>query len=174
MYIFHTKDIDEDCHGIVTAIEYCYQYTCSMAGAVFNWTVLILDDVESTFNITKIYNIESVNRINGDSRHEQCTQCDRKEINDLEFPRGGFTFGVAEAPHQNNSNTTLLGFPDSLSQYTVKTILLNRDRVTFTIGSSVPKDIDGEVQRGLRMLWFVVGKLNDTLCCYNYYGMCNE
>ena len=171
VYIFHVEDIDEDedCHGVVTAIEYCYQYkkTEQQELKVFNWTVLILEDIgRKTFNITKIYGIESVNSTNctRDSEFGQYTCCDRNTITDFEFPRCGFTFGVAEVPHKNNSSAKLLSFPDSFKDYTVETIVLDRARVdSFTIGSSVPTD--NAIPRGLRMLWFVIGKLIDHALC---------
>ena len=166
VYIFHVEDTGEDCHGVVTAMEYCYQYesTKQREFNVFNWTVLILDDIGDTFNITKIYGIESVNNTNCDSENNRCTCCDRMTMTDFEFPRCGFTFGVAEAPHQDNSSAKLLGFHDSLEDYTVETIVLNRDTVnSFTVGSSVPKY--KAIHRGLRMLWFVIGKLPDHALC---------
>ena len=44
LYVYHVGNLTENCHGEVTAIEYCYQYDSSGEGeAVFNWTVLILD-----------------------------------------------------------------------------------------------------------------------------------
>ena len=149
----------------MTAIEYCYQYDNSGEGeAVFNWTVLILESEEAgNFRITNIHIIEShPNSLNA----ENCTGgtqrrcCDTKSVNSFILP-ANFAFGVTESPQGNTHGATLLGFHNSLSQYSVNTVQLNRNAVILSVGSAVPRT--PVVMRGLRMLWFVIGKFYSDL-----------
>ena len=161
LYVYHVGNLTENCHGEVTAIEYCYQYGNSGEGeAVFNWTVLILESEGSgNFRITNQRIIEShLNSLNA----ENCTEgtrlrrcCDTNSVNGFILP-ANFVFGVTGSPQGNAHGATLLGFHVSVSQYSVNTAQLNRDAVTLSVGSTVPST---PVQmRGLHMLWFVIGK----------------
>ena len=54
-------------------------------------------------------------------------------------------------------DSTLLGFADVLPQYGVETTQLPKAGLSLSVGSTVPRV--PVVQRGLRMLWFVIGEL---------------
>ena len=162
--VYHVGNLPENCRGEVTAIEYCYRYNISGEGeAVFNWTVLILDS--GNFRITNIHviqshpNSEKCVSVSGGKPRSRC--CDTKNVNGFNLP-ANFVFGVTESPWGNTHGATLLGFHDSLTQYQVDTAQLNIDVVTaLSVGSVVPST---PVQRrGLRMLWFVIGKFDSEL-----------
>ena len=68
-----------------------------------------------------------------------------------------FTYGVTEADQGNTHGATLLGFADSLPQYRVATTQLFKTGLSLSVGSTVPRV--PVTQRGLRMLWFVIGEL---------------
>ena len=163
--IYEVDALNEACSGEVTAIEYCYRYDVSGAGeAVFNWTVLILEDTgASNFMITNSYAIEShlnssssVNCSAASSGRKDC--CDVDQINGFNLP-DNFVFGVTGPSQGNTHSATLLGFHDTVTQYVVNTTQLARAGPTLSEGSTVPST--PVVQRGLRMLWFVIGKLNE-------------
>ena len=161
--IYRVGSLNEHCSGEVTAIEYCYRYDVSGAGeAVFNWTVLILEDAgSSNFRITNTYAIESrpnssssVNCGNVNSGRKDC--CDVDQINGFGNLPVNFVFGVTGSSQGNTHSATLLGFYDILQQYQVNTVLLNSAGHSLSVGSTLPSvPVD---QRGLRMLWFVIGK----------------
>ena len=65
-------------------------------------------------------------------------------------------FGVTESTQGNTHRATLLGYHDALPQYWVATVLLNKAGLTLSVGSTVSSA--PVAQRGLRMLWFIVGK----------------
>ena len=96
-------------------------------------------------------------------RNEQCTNigggqvtcCDVTDIRDFVLPMN-FVFGVTEAAQGNTHEATLLGFADALPQYWVDTMLQVKAGLNLSIGSTVPRV--QALQRGLRMLWFVIGK----------------
>ena len=147
---------------VFTAIEYCYQYDVGGAGeAVFNWTVLILEDTAgSNFRITNSYTIESrpdssssVNCGDGSSGRKEC--CDVDQINGFNLPEN-FVFGVTGTSQGNTHSATLLGYFDTLPQYQVNTVIRSGTGQSLSVGSTVPST--PVVQRGLRMLWFVIGK----------------
>ena len=159
--IYHVQNLNANCHGEVTAIEYCYRYSrnAGQGNAVFNWTVLILEESGGNFIITNVYAIQSHPRL---VSNENCTDvggivtcCDVTDIRDFALPMN-FAFGVTEADQGNTHGATLLGFHGSLSQYRVATTLLSKAGLSLSVGSTVP--IAPMVQRGLRMLWFVIGK----------------
>ena len=162
--IYSVGSLNQDCSGEVTAIEYCYRYDVSGAGeAVFNWTVLILENAgSSNFRITNSYIIES--RPNSSSSvtcgavsngRKDC--CDVDQINGFGSLPENFVFGVTGPSQGNTHNATLLGFHDtSLSQYVVSTVHVSRGSLSLSVGSTVPSV--PVIQRGLRMLWFVIGK----------------
>ena len=160
--IYSVDSLNEDCSGEVTAIEYCYRYDVSGAGeAVFNWTVLILEDTGAgNFRITNSYTIESrpdssssVTCTDVNSGRKEC--CDVDQINGFNWP-DNFVFGVTGPSQGNTHSATLLGYFDTLPQYQVNTVLLNRAGLSVSVGSTVPSV--PVVQRGLRMLWFVIGR----------------
>ena len=161
--IYSVGSLNEDCSGEVTAIEYCYQYDVSGAGeAVFNWTVLTLEDTESSnFRITNTYTIESrpdslssVTCADVNSGRRDC--CDVDQINGFGSLPDNFVFGVTGPSQGNTHGATLLGVHDSVSQYLVNTVILSSAGQSLSVGSTLPST--PVVQRGLRMLWFVIGK----------------
>ena len=85
----------------------------------------------------------------------QNTCCDVTDIENFDLPMN-FIFGVTESAQGNTHRATLLGFFDTLSPYMVDTVLLTKAGLTLSVGSTVPSS--SPVQRGLRMLWFVIGK----------------
>ena len=151
----------------MTAIEYCYQYTVSGQGvAVFNWTVLILENSQGgNLMITNLYVIDSrpdsldsgscMDTSNGMRR---C--CDVEQISGFNLPVD-FVFGVTGPSQGNAHSATLLGFSDALPQYRVTVVILNSAGLSLSVGSTVPSV--PLVQRGLRMLWLVTGKLMECV-----------
>jgi hypothetical protein len=143
----------------VTAIEYCYQYSTSAGSGQpsFNWTVLILEDTPGNdFVINRIYFISSSLPENCTSNGQTHTCCDTNNIEGFDLSMPNFVFGVIESVRGNTHEATLLGFVDFLSQYRVDVLLLNRAEVTLSIGSTIRNRSPS--QRGIRMLWFVIGK----------------
>ena len=153
--------MNANCHGEVTAIEYCYQYSVSGEGdAVFNWTVLILEESGDSFMITNVYVIQNHPRL---VSSENCTNvgggqvtcCDATHISGFVLPMN-FVFGVTEADQGNTHGATLLGFFDGFSQYMVDTTQLSKAGLSLSVGTTVLRV--PVIQRGLRMLWFIIGK----------------
>ena len=156
------RNLNEACSGKVTAIEYCYHYDVIRAGEAvqFNWTVLILeDDGAGNFRITNSYTIES-RTDSGAASSGRRTCCDIEQINSFNLSVN-FIFGVTGPCQGNTHNATLLGFADSLPQYQVDTVIQSRAGLSLSVGSRIRSA--QVVQRGLRMLWFVIGKY-----CYMY------
>ena len=163
--IYRVENLNGNCLGEVTAIEYCYQYTVSGQGvAVFNWTVLILENSQGgNFRITNLYAIDSrpdsldsegcMNINNGLMR--RC--CDVEQISGFNLSEN-FVFGVTGPSQGNTHSASLLGYHESLSQYLVDTQLQNIAGLSLFVGSTVHRMLP--VQQGLRWLWFVVGELN--------------
>ena len=160
LFIYRVPTLDANCYGSVTTIEYCYRYTTSAGTgrATFNWTVLVLEEAGNNFVINRTYVIQSslpTDSVNCTRNGEQVTCYDRTTIDRFDLPIN-FIFGVTESAQGNTHGATLLGFHDAFPQYRVNTVLLNKAGLTLSVGSavhSVPV-----VQRGLRMLWFIVGK----------------
>ena len=65
-----------------------------------------------------------------------------------------FIFGVIKSAQGNTNGVTLLGFHES--EYGVNIIQISGDGLTLSVGSTVPSG--PTASRGIRMLWFVVGK----------------
>ena len=86
----------------------------------------------------------------------QFTCCDVTDIESFDLPMN-FIFGVTESAQGNTHEATLLGFSDALSQYRVNSVLLVKAGLTLSVGSPIRNS--PPVPRGLRMLWFVIGKL---------------
>ena len=146
------------------AIEYCYQFNDMTVGpAVFNWTVLIFKEINHSSN----NDFEIVNTIPIESCDLDATRCtpgqplccdDMTLVSEFDLSVN-FTFGVTESAQGNTPGATLLGFHDSLAEYRVNTIRRDKASLPLTIGSTIPSSTP--VQNGLRMLWFVIGKLHD-------------
>ena len=96
----------------------------------------------------------------------QVTCCDVTDISGFVLPVN-FIFGVTEVAQGNTHGATLLGFSDTLPQYRVNRMLQNKVGLTLSIGSTVPRD--QVAPSGLRMLWFVIGKL--YLCVVMSYSL---
>ena len=100
--MYRVQNVNTRCYGEVTAIEFCYQYRTTEPGeAVFNWTVLILEET-NVFTITKIYAIESRpdSLIEEDCENLSAVMakcCDREYISGFNFQTNNFAFGVTES-----------------------------------------------------------------------------
>ena len=160
--IYSVENLNQNCVGEVSAIEYCYQYSVGPGQAVFNWTVLILENSPgNNFMITNLYvidsrpdSLDSGSCMNTNSGTRRC--CDVEQISGFNLSEN-FVFGVTGPSQGNTHSASLLGFADFLPQYRVDTTLLNSAGLSLSISSTVPSV--PVVQRGLRMLWFVIGKL---------------
>ena len=159
LYIYRVPTLAASCYGTMTAIEYCYRYSQATAGSgqvTFSYTVLILEDVPgNNFLINSTYTIQSRGSV--DSPHcnrsgDQVTCCDVTNIENFLLP-SNFAFGVT-FDQGNTNGVTLLGF--HASEYGVDVELLNRAGLTLSVGSTITDGVT--VLRGIRMLWFVIGK----------------
>ena len=167
IYIFRTPNLDSNCYGLVTVIEYCYRYNGHSDQVIqFNWTVLILEDEGDNFVINRTYYIQSLGSMGGANctsgipRPGQTTCCDKTYINGFNLLTN-FIFGVTESAHGNTPGPTtlLLGYSNSQTRYWVDTIQIVKAGLTLSEGSTIPSRLSpGTIQRGVRMLWFVVGK----------------
>ena len=156
-------NLNAECHGEVTALEYCYRYDLSSRETVFNWTVLIFEET-TVFTVTKLSVIVSrPSSLNEDSAYcmdvggGRAKCCDRTLIEGFDLPMNNFIYGVTESAQGNTAGATLLGFHESLSEYRIDTLLVSKTG-DISVGSTLPK-LQG-VQRGLHMLWFVIGKFH--------------
>ena len=164
--IYRVQNLNGECYlGEVSAIGFCYQYNATEAGeAVFNWTVLIFEETV-VFTIARIYVIESrPNSLSGgdcenvSGGRAEC--CDREYIRSFNLQTNNFVYGVTESARGNTHGATLLGFSDDellQPDYIVNTVPIPKTGQNISVGSTLPK-LQG-VQRGLRMLWFVIGEL---------------
>ena len=166
--IYRVGSLNGNCLGEVSAIEYCYQYTVSGQGeAVFNWTVLILDNLLSgtDLRITHLYTIDSRPDSLDDGACQNANGGAKRRCCDVEHISGfnlsvDFVFGVTESARGNTHSATLLGYHESgQPEYLVGTQLQNKMGLSLLVSSTVPGNALSQ-QRGLRMLWFVIGKLN--------------
>ena len=75
-----------------------------------------------------------------------------------------FVFGVTESPPGNTHNAKLLRFADAFLDSLVDTRLVSRaiDQ-NLSIGSSIAYINQQPPQRGLLLLWFVIGKVSHKL-----------
>ena len=161
LHIYRVPTLDTSCYGPVTAIEYCYEYRTSAESGqpTFNWTVLILEDTGSNFVINSIYFITSslpLDSANCTNDGQVRTCCDRTSIEGFDLSAPNFAFGVTESAQGNTHGAALLGFSDALPQYRVDVLQFNRAEVTLSVGSTIRNR--PTVQRGICMLWFVIGK----------------
>ena len=150
------QNLSEACYGRIVEIEYCYQYDTTLIGpAVFKWTVLILEQQtmsQSEFTITDRIVIESHSNSANCTKAGMC--CDVTRVNrNLNLSRN-FIFGVTGPSQGNAHSATLLGFHESASpQYHVNTVQQSGSGQNVSTLPSTPV-----LQRGLLMLWFVIGK----------------
>ncbi len=174
--MYRVQNLNTMCYGEVTAIEYCYRYnTVALGDVVFNWTVLIIEET-NILNVTKIYILESHPSSLSEEEcrnidEEEAICCDRKDIESFDLPMN-FVFGVTESAQGNTAGATLLGFFDDAAfnvqpDYVVSTIQIDKGQInTLSVGSTLSRP-GGGLQRGLRMLWFVIGKL---FCNYSLHS----
>ena len=165
--MYRVQNLNADCtREAVTAIEFCYQYTDTVGPGepVFNWTVVILEET-NVFTITRMMVIESHpnelddNDCTNVGEGGQVVCCDRKDISSFNFQRSDmFIFGVTESAQGNTHGATLLGVHESQAEYRVDTLMSSVDKQSISVGSTLPRPGSGD-QRGLRLLWFVIGKL---------------
>ena len=159
--IYRVPNLNSNCYGPVTAIEYCYRYRPSNGNGpvTFNWTVLILEDAGNNFVINSTHVIQSRHSAGSascrNSEQDQVTCCDVTNIERFDLPMD-FIFGVTESAQGNTHGATLLAYATALPQYRVNTVILNKAGLTLSVGSPIPSS--PSVQRGLCMLWFVIGK----------------
>ena len=159
--MYRVQNLNTDCTSEpVTAIEFCYRYNTDRPGeAVFNWTVLILEETD-VFTITRIIAIEShLDEFDCTNIEEgQVACCNRDDISSFNFQRSDmFVFGVTESAQGNTHGATLLGVHHSLAEYTVHTLQLSAIGQNISVGSTLPRPDDGQIL-GLRFLRFVIGK----------------
>ena len=171
--IYRVQNLNAECFGEVTAIEFCYQYsTTAIPGeAVFNWTVLIFEET-AVFTVTKIYILESrPSSLRGGECEDigggRAECCDRQETIEGFDLQNGFIFGVTESAQGNTAGASLLEFLDDPTfrvqpQYIVFTLQIANVGQNLSVGSTLLRP-EG-VQRGLRMLWFVTGMLGKIIC----------
>ena len=162
LLIYHVTNLDANCYGPVTAIEYCYRYSTNAGNgkAILNWTVLILEDAGNNYVINGTRVIQS--NLPTDSADcaksgPQVTCCDVKDIEKFDLPMN-FIFGITESAQGNTHGATLLGYHDSLSQHTVPARQLCNSGLTLSVSSTVPSTPWPVSLTGLRFLWFIVGK----------------
>ena len=161
--IYRVQNLNADCtREAVTAIEFCYRYDTDEPGEavhVFNWTVLILEET-NVFTITRIIVIESHPDLLGgndctDDEKRRVACCDREDISSFNIQTYNFVFGLVQG---NTHGATLLGFHESQAEYTVGTLIISTTGQNVSVGSTLPRPAGG-TSRGLRLLWFVIGKL---------------
>jgi hypothetical protein len=152
--LYRVQNLNAECYGEVTAIEFCYRYNTGGPGEpVFNWTVLILEET-NVFTVTRIITIEShPDLLDGNSCMDAGECCDREDISN--FQTNNFIFGVTESAQGNTHGATLLGFHDSLNEYMVDTLLIPTTGLSISVGSTLTRPQSG-VPRGLQLLWFMI------------------
>ena len=168
LYIYRVGDsLSASCYGPVTAIEYCYRYNNNDGSGqtTFNWTVLILEDTGSNdFVINNKHFIVS-HPLEGSAT---CTSgglatdcCDVTTVESFDLPMN-FIFGVteSESAQGNTHGATLLGYEEAAHlQLRVSTIQVAKGNIlTLPVGSTFHIPGGAVDLRGLRMLWFIVGK----------------
>ena len=170
--IYRVQNLNSDCTGEVTAIEFCYRYSTAGQGEpVFNWTVLILEENSDSFTITRIITIESHPNllaadhcINIHGGQTEC--CDREDFSSFSVVTDNsfmFIFGVTDSTQGNTHEATLLGAHDSEAEYRVDTLRIPTGGQTIAVGFTLTKPLQGQ-QLGLRLLRFVIGKLHACSC----------
>ena len=158
LYIYHVPNLNASCYGTVTAIEYCYRYSQTVAGSgqvTFSYTVLILEGAGFNFLINRTYTIQSHGSVGSphcNRSGDQVTCCDVTNIENFILP-SNFAFGVT-SDQGNTNGVTLLGFHQL--EYGVDVGLLNTAGLTLSVGSTIWNGLTAP--RGIRMLWFIIGK----------------
>ena len=168
IHIYRVQSLSAECYGEVTAIEFCYEYNTVGSGEpVFNWTVLILEET-NFFTITGIISIKShPNADNGaicmSTGVGQMECCDREYVSSFNIQTNNFVFGVTQSAQENTHGATLalLRFFESQLDYTIDTLLIAAVGQNISVGSTLVRPNTG-VQRGLRLLWFVISKFIHT------------
>lgn len=153
LLIYPVTSLNSTCYGTVTAIEYCYRFT-GVDQAMLDWTVFILEDRSNEFMINHLHNIQA----HGSLSSANCTSslttgvtcCNRTSIENFNLSMN-FAFGVTDS-----QGATLLGVHNGVPQYTVNVVLLNKNNFNLSVGHTIPHT--PMVQRGIRMLWFIIGK----------------
>ena len=167
LYIFSLPHLNDTCYGTVTAIDYCYEYN----GAGFNWTVLILN---SHFTILETFHIENHSTVHQNTIGRTAFQCDTMYIDGFDIPRNNFFFGVTDSVE--GSGASLLTFHDSL--YMVDAIVMPKDNLKLTRGSTIPTTDSQSTLRGVRCLWFVIGAgmtmLHYVIICMAIIKFCHH
>ena len=79
-------------------------------------------------------------------------QCDTLYIDGFDIPKTNFFFGVTDSVE--GSGASLLTFHDSL--YMVDAIVMPKDNLKLTRGSTIPATDSQSTLRGVRCLWFVI------------------
>ena len=169
--LYRVQSLNADCtREAVTAIEFCYRYnnTDGPGEAVFNWTVLILEE-GNEFTITRMIAIVShPNELEEDycmdneGGRQQVECCDREDISMLNIQKN-FILGVTESAQGNTHEATLLGVHESLAEYTVHTLQLSATGKNISVGSTLIRPETGQTL-GLRLLRFVIGKHKINTC----------
>ena len=178
LHIYRVGDLSASCYGPVTAIEYCYSYSSTGGSGqpTFNWTVLILEDTGSNFMINnKLFIVSHPSGGNatctsGGGPSTDC--CDVTTIDSFDLPMN-FIFGVTESAQGNTHSATLLGYQEAAHpQLIVSTIQVAKGNIlTLPVGSMfpIPQSAIYLNLRGLRMLWFNIGKHQYYSLQYNKY-----
>ncbi len=172
LHIYRVQNLNANCYGPVTAIEYCYRYNrnTDSGQATFNWTVLILQDAPgNNFTISSTYNIQShgsMDNVNCTSSGDQVSCCDVTNIESFDLPVN-FIFGVTESAQGNTHGATLLGYQESAHLHLrVSTIQVSKDSLSVSVGSTYtrPSTSGAMTLRGLRTIWFVIGEQQTRTC----------
>lgn len=146
-------------------IKYCYKHKYTSTDVhvpiAFNWTVLILKESDSNDQISFII-LDTITIQSCSVASKECAEmcCDATNVAGINLSMN-FTFGVTESSQGNTPGVTLLGFHDTkYPEYRVETLILSKSTgMNLSMGALVPSP-QVEPNRGLRMLWFVVGKLD--------------
>ena len=174
VYVYRVQNLNAECYGEVTAIEFCYRYSATgPEEPVFNWTVLILEENRNGFTISRIITIESHPNLLNEGHctsvgEGQVECCDREDFNSFSVVTNNnnimFVFGVTESAQGNTHDATLLGAHESQPEYRVYTQIISVSGQTIAVGSTLSKPT-GQ-QRGLRLLQFVIGKFHACSCMF--------
>ena len=165
IYIFRVQNLTADCidYGDVIGFYFCYQYSTVTEEPVFNWVVLILEETNNVFTITRSIAIESRPNSSSTAECERPAEqtircCDRDYVGSFNLQMNDFTFGVTKSVQGNTHGATLLAFHQSLPEYSVHTQSISNagQRITLSVGNTIPQQGVGN-ELGLRMLWFIIG-----------------
>ena len=161
-YLFQLPHLNPRCiNGNLYALTYYYQYdsTVNINGALFNWTVIIVNkDLVITDSIViESHPSEQNCRVN---IGQKVTCSDTTRVTDLQLPKENFAFGIVSS-QGNTHGATLLAFHSAVSNYLVKAIHFPHDyRNPLTKGSQLNVRGRQPSQISVRCLWFMIG--NET------------